>query len=283
VRIRSELNARVDRFAAEYSKSVADARRAVGYSFAGFVMCSVVGTAFTPVFLGCAVAAVAFVTNAGGPRIRGLRRSALLPSKSWVMQRAAEAANEVTDREVASLGHSAELASIVELVLRESTLDHSESQVARRITVAFFLLGYVPLQYSASERTLVFSDGDERVLVRFRHRDGVAVNVTVPQKLAELMRTSGVKRSYLFCSPGLSGNAATFAAEHGIHAYTIETMNTWIEDTLAADYAGPDGDILAHLDTLKSFMAGLSRALPEPSRVTRTSSSPRRRRRTRWW
>lgn len=281
-KIRAEVGARAQKFAAEYSRSVAGARRTVGYSFAGFVACSLLGIAFKPAFLGSVVAAFSFAANLGGPRIRGEKRVTFLPSRRWTTQKATEAATEVTQREVVGLErYFADLASMVELVLRDSTFDDSESQVARRITVAFFLLGYMPLQYSGAERTLVFSGGDEQILVRFRHREGAAVNVTIPQKLESLMRSRGVTRGYLFCSPGLSGNAASFAAEHNIRAYTIETMNSWIDETLSADYGGPEGDILAHIDTLKAFIAGLSRTLPEHSRAS--AVRPRRRWRRRYW
>ncbi|MFY3743312.1 hypothetical protein ACOQFB_05345 [Anaeromyxobacter sp. Red801] len=254
----------------------------MAYSFAGFVCCSAAGFVFKPAFLGSVVAALSFVGHLPGPGVRGERRFVLLPSSGWARRKAEESAHESTERDVVGLErYFADLASFVDLVMRDSTFDDSESQVARRITVAFFLLGYVPLRYSGVERTLEFSDGDDRILVRFRHREGAAVNVTIPQMLAATMRHSGVSRGYLFCSPGLSGNAAAFAAEHNIRAYTIESMNEWIDRTLAADYAGPGGDILAHLDALKTFLGGLSRVLPE-HRTSHRSRGPRRRH-SRWW
>jgi hypothetical protein len=280
-RIRAEVHARAQKIAAEYFRAVGEARRNLAYSFAGFAACSLLGVLFRPALLGSAIAGFVFIGTLGGPRIGRHGRSPVLPCTRWAREQANEAAVEATEREVVGLDrYLSDLASLVDLVLRSSTFDDSESQVARRITTAFFLLGYLPVEYSGAERTLVFTDGDERILVRFRHREGAAVNVTIPQKLATLMRHLGIARGYLFCSPGLSGNAATFAAEHNIRAYTIETMNSWIDETLSADYGGPEGDMLAHLDSLKTFLASLSRALPEHSP---RRSEPRRRRRRRYW
>ena len=282
-RIRSEVSSRAAKFATDYARMVADSRRAVGYAVAGFALCSGLGFVFKLAFLGSAAAAFWFVSSVGGPRIRGARRAAFLPSRRWTTRNAEDAAHEEAERAVAGLErYIADLAWMIDLVMRDSTFDDSESQVARRITVAFFLLGYVPVSYSGPERTLEFSGGDERILVRFRHREGAAVNVTIPQKLATTMQSTGVARGFLFCSPGLSGNAAAFAAEHHIHAYTIESMNSWIDQTLDADYGGPEGDILAHLDGLKAFLAGLARVLPEHTHAPSVRSRRRARRRRFW-
>jgi curved DNA-binding protein CbpA len=281
--IREEVSARAAKFAAQHARAVADYRRSAGYAVVGFALCSALGLAFRLAFIGSAVAAFSLISSVGGPRIQGERRPVFLPSRRWATRKAESAAQEETERAVAGLErYIADLASMIELVMRDSTFDDSESQVARRITVAIFLLGYVPVSYSGTERTLEFSAGDERILVRFRHRDGAAVNVTIPQKLATMMSYRGVTRGFLFCSPGLSGNAAAFAAEHRIHAYTIESMNSWIDETLNADYSGPEGDILAHLDGLKTFLAGLARVLPE-HRAPSGQHRRRPRRRRRYW
>jgi len=76
-------------------------------------------------------------------------------------------------------------------------------------------------------------------------------------------------RSFLFCSPGLSGNAENYANTHKVKWYTLETMNHWIEQVLVSDYSGPAGDVLMHLDKLRSFLATLSPAIAARSYKSR--------------
>jgi hypothetical protein len=68
----------------------------------------------------------------------------------------------------------------------------------------------------------------------------------------------------LFCSPGLSGNAAQYATQHGIKWYTLESMNTWIDSILRSDYAGPAGDMLVNLGNLNRFLAGITHKVGRP-------------------
>jgi len=166
----------------------------------------------------------------------------------------------VTDEEKLDR-HFASFASLTELLLRSSSFDDSEEQVARRLTASFFLMGYMPLQYDRENRTLLFSDGDERILIRFRHRTGIATNITYVEKLYSLMMSHGSKRGYVFCSPGLTDNATHYASNHNIKGYKLEAMNIWINQVLSSDYSGPLGDILSHLDKLRSFIADISPVL----------------------
>lgn len=154
--------------------------------------------------------------------------------------------------------HFSSLASLAELLLRSSTYDDSEEQVARRITAAFFLMGYMPLQYDNENRTILFTDGEEKILVRFRHRAGLATNITYVEKLVSLMSRYGATQGFLFCSPGLSGNAANYANSHKVKWYMLETMNPWIDQVLVSDYSGPSGNVLMNLDKLRSFIASFS-------------------------
>ncbi len=162
--------------------------------------------------------------------------------------------------------HFASLANLTELLLRSSTFDDSEEQVARRLTASFFLMGYVPLQYDRENRTLLFSDGEEKILIRFRHRSGIATNITYVKKLVSLMMIHGATTGYIFCSPGLSGNAASYANTHGVKWYKLEPMNNWINQVLSSNYSGPSGDILSYLDKLRSFIADISPVLPGRNR-----------------
>jgi len=161
--------------------------------------------------------------------------------------------------------YSSILASITDLLLRSSSFDDSEEQVARRLTAAFFLMGYIPYSYDRENRILVFYAGDEKVVVRFRHRSGISTNITFVEKLVERMQIRGTDRGFLFCSPGLTGNAATYANSHSIKWYTLETMNLWIEQVFSSNYTGPSGNVLSHLDNLSSFLSSISLVLTAKS------------------
>ena len=180
------------------------------------------------------------------------------------------AAKDCHDRAAAFDRYNCDLASIVQLTTRASSFDDSEIQVARRLTAALFLSGYNPSYYDSKNRTILFSDQDEKLLVRFRHRSGAAVNVAYVDKLCELMRFHHVSNGLLFCSPGLSGNAARLAARQRIKSYTLESMNQWIDEILRSDRVGPTGDVLASIDILGKFLSGIA------PRVNRWSGRRRR-------
>jgi hypothetical protein len=277
----ADLQSRSDHLAGEFRQRMRAARIGLAYRFAVFVFAAcVLGATKIPwLWLGVALSGLAYLGKLSGPRIQGRNRPPLSFGETWLAEAAnAQAADECSRRAAGFQRYQSELASIAELVLRPSTFDDSESQVARRITTAFFVLGYLPVGYSASDRTLLLAAGDEQVLVRFRHRSGAAVNISYVEKLVAAMRGNRIKRGYLFCSPGLSGNAARFAEENNVRWYTIETMSQWIDDALTADYDGPEGDILKNIDTLGSFLGQLSNALPSHA----GSARPRRRRWRRW-
>lgn len=158
--------------------------------------------------------------------------------------------------------HFSLLSDLGVLLTRPSTLDESEEQVARRLVTAFFVMGYAPTQSDMTQRMLSFTDGEQIILVRFRHREGASINVKYVEKLVSSMRMAGATRGYIFCSPGLSGNAARFADSQGIKWYTLETMNEWIQGIIASDYEGPAGDLLALLNKLQQFIGSLARTLP---------------------
>ncbi len=276
--IRNSFQTRVDKIASDIRERLASARRTLGYSFIIALVCTVIGTEIKPMLIGSILGTIWFLANAAGPTINGRRRSPFEPGRSWIKDEARRKATTECESEIAGLGrYESELASIIELVLRESTFDDSESQVARRITTAFFLLGYLPLEYSATDRLLAFNDGDEPVLVRFRHRSGPPLSVNYVQKLVDAMRVHHVSRGYVFCSPGLSGNAKSLADANNVRCYTLETMSHWIDEVLDGDYGGPTGDILKHIDALTAFLRKLSNVLPG-----RSPRSRRRRRRRRW-
>jgi len=150
------------------------------------------------------------------------------------------------------------LASISQLLSRPSTIDDSEEQVARRLTVSFFLMGYIPVLYDRQSRTLTFTDADEIIMARFRHRIGRPTNVTYVEKLVGLMTKQGISRGFLFCSSGLSENADNYARQNKVTWYQLESMNEWIDQVLLSNYSGPSGEVLDSLDNLQKFVGHIS-------------------------
>lgn len=150
------------------------------------------------------------------------------------------------------------LASISELVGRSSSFADSEDHVARRITAALFVMGYQPLQYDRQSRILVFTEGQERLVVRYRHRSGVATNVAYVERMVDAMGRHGAATGLLFCTPGLSGNGADVANKHGVKWYTLERMNEWIDEVSLGEYEGPAGDLFEHRDLFTRFIQSIS-------------------------
>lgn len=161
------------------------------------------------------------------------------------------------------LGH---VAALGQLAGRSSTLDDSEEHIARRITAALFLMGYIPTQYDRQSRVLVFVDGDEKLIVRFRHRSGIPTNISYVERMVSAMNVFGARKGLLFCTPGLSDNAALLAERSGIKSYSLSRMNDWISSVLISRYAGPPGDIFSSLDILMRFIAQVATPLPLYSR-----------------
>lgn len=168
----------------------------------------------------------------------------------------AKAYCEGKERDVDSLMHS--LASLAELLLKPINYDDSEEQVARRLTAAFYIMGYMPIAYHQQSRFIVVSDGDEKILIRYRHRIGQAVNITYARDTYGYMKMTGASKAFLFSSPGLSGNALEYSSAHGIKGYSMEEMNEWINGAIVSEYSGPNGDIFETLGDLKSFIARIS-------------------------
>src|SRR5262245_51098488 len=150
------------------------------------------------------------------------------------------------------------LAFISQLLSRPSTIDDSEEQVARRLTVSFFLMGYIPLLFDRQSRTLTFSDGNEIIMARFRHRNGRPTNITYVEKLVGLMTNQGINRGFLFCSSGLSENANNYARKNNVIWHQLESMNEWIDQVLLSNYSGPSGEVLDSLDNLQTFIGFIS-------------------------
>jgi len=212
------------------------------------------------VWIGAGIAWFSFAAVATGVQI-GPRR-VRFSDASWRQTVRQIAADVVTasakEAESESERHIGSVASITEILTRLSTFEDTEDQVARRIACTLFLMGYMPLTYERQNRLLVFTDGHERLVVRYRHRTGPPTNVTYVQRMIDAMVRHSALKGLLFCTPGLSGNGAATASAHHINSYSLEDMNNWITQTLQADYAGPSGDIFSSLDQLQKFLGTIS-------------------------
>ncbi|CAN5224154.1 hypothetical protein BH10PSE10_BH10PSE10_07120 [soil metagenome] len=167
-------------------------------------------------------------------------------------------AKESHDRSSAFDRYTSDLAALVDLTTRPSSFDDSEIQIVRRLAATLFLTGFSVSHYDNENRIILFADQDEKLLVRFRHRSGAATNTAYVDKMHELMSIYQTSNAILFCSPGLSDNAAKLAKQKNIKWYTLESMNSWIDQILSSDHAGPTGDIFTKLDELRNFLSGVA-------------------------
>ena len=261
-KIWQDLNNRTERNENDFKQKYSAKRQEVvliflgGFALGGIALI----TEYSVLWLGVAYLGRILISRLGGIQIAN-RNFPIFDTNvaDKIRQYAQEVAKESCSKDVNNLEkHFSTLASLTELLLRPSTFDDSEEQVARRLTAAFFLMGYTPIQYDRENRTLLFTDGDEKIIVRFRHRSGNSTNITFVEKLVAIMWKQGAAKGFLFCSPGLSGNAANYASAHKVKWYTLETMNTWINQVLVSEYDGPSGNVLANLDKLQRFLATIS-------------------------
>lgn len=288
-RVQSEIDVRAQQMRArrseavatregQYERKVADARA----TRTMFLWAALLVTALAAVFSTSGatwpwiVSAAMWLVFANSSSGVHLGRARVSPTDSRWRDKARAAAEADVDAENSTLlnalrQHLTSVASLQELLQRSSGFDDSEEQVARRIAGTLFLMGYRPTSFDREGRMLSFTDGEESILVRYRHRAGIATNVTYVRRMVEAMRARGVTRGYLFCTPGLSGNGAELARANRIKWYALETMNSWITQTYQASYDGPKGDILSHLPGLMTFLAQIS--IP----ISQSTSRPYRR------
>jgi hypothetical protein len=154
------------------------------------------------------------------------------------------------------------ISEICEISGRNTTYDSSEEQTARRIAITFFFMGYIPKTYIENTRMFKLSDGSNNIAIRFRHRRGAPTNIAYVRRMVEEMNYFKAYRGFLFCTPGLSGNAKIFAKNNKVTWYSLESMNEWIENVNKAGYEGPQGDVFVHLDNLVIFLRNISLLLP---------------------
>lgn len=223
---------------------------------------------FPILWIGVIVFAYLLVSALSGASIEGKTFSPFRPGAYEALrEHARNRARESCSTDVSKLDrHYQSLASLSELLLRSSTFDDSEEQVARRLAAAFFLMGYMPESYDRDARMLIFTDGDQRIAVRFRHRTGAATNIAYVKRLVRLMSMYRAPMGFLFCTPGLSANGSRYAAQNRVKWYSLEKMNSWIDEVLRSDYAGPKGNVLSNLDRLQGFIRSIAKPIPRRTR-----------------
>lgn len=261
-KIWEDLNNRSRKNENDFKQKLSNKRKETAVIFTCTFILSALAIEYPGLWIGVVLLGSWVISRLNGIQIANHRFSMLKILPNELKQHAHQEAKESCNKEATKLErHFSSLASLSELLLRSSTFDDSEEQIARRLTASFFLMGYTPLQFDRQNRTLLFTDEEEKLLVRFRHRTGNATNIAYVEKLASLMLGNGANRGFLFCSPGLSVNAENYANAKKIKWYTLETMNQWINEVLVSDYNGPAGNALRNLDTLINFLATISHSL----------------------
>lgn len=154
------------------------------------------------------------------------------------------------------------VSQICDIAGKNITFDSSEEQTARRIATTFFFMGYTPKLYIDNARMFIMSDGAENIVIRFRHRRGEPTNISYVRRMAEIMAEMNAYKGFLFCTPGLSENAKDFSRHKNITWYSLEDMNSWINNVNKYGYDGPKGDIQKHLENVIKFLRNISIALP---------------------
>src|SRR5262249_20506361 len=228
-KIWQDLKNRAQKNEVDFLKQYASQRRNATRTFIGLITVSVLAL-LHPVFWVGVFTLGFFCLSTMVPVRIGDRTFSIfhLNASHNLLGHAYEMAKQSCVRDMNKVGaYLSSLAFISQLLLRPSTLDNSEEHVARRLTASFFLMGYIPLLFDRKYRTLTFTDGDEKIIVRFRHRDGRPINISYVEKLVELMAKEQIKRGFLFCSPGLSENADHYARQKNITWYQLESMNEW--------------------------------------------------------
>ena len=253
----------------KYEKLFTDSKKLIVFQFLGLIISTILAfsSQLIILYLITLFCAWGIFNKLNGISIEG-RTFSIFDSSALkkIQDHAKQSAKNSCESDVKNLdSYLGGLASLSELLIRSSNFDDSEEQVARRLTAAFFIMGYSPVEYYIDGRILVFTDGEEKIVVRFRHRMGQALNITYVEKLVSFMKFSKASKGFIFCSPGLSGNAALYAYKCGVKAYSLEEMNIWIENVLTSNYSGPPGKIIDNIEKLKSFFSKFSFRVSGPS------------------
>lgn len=291
-RVRKSIDLEIDKLKAkhpenvrnkftQYQRQFENAKRSRLWRFGIFACLTLLALSANNKFSALAWIASIVAGIACIPVIRRTRISSRFISfydSSW-QQRIQAIASEEMDaenirREAGLHEYKGKVGSLGEMVSRPSSFDESEEQIARRIAIAMFLMGYVPEKNDRQTRILVFTSGEERILVRFRHRAGMAINISYVERMIAAMQIYRCTRGFLFCTPGLSANGELLARKQGITWYSLKTMNEWVASVLDSNYAGPRGEILGLLDELMVFLGQISAPLSYQGRGWKRRRSP---------
>lgn len=265
VRIWNTVSDRKSAKAEELQRQFATAQRAF-YWTAGIAVASLLLAGPLPIFwVGVVGGGLAALSSLGGVDIAGRKFSVFGMDRQALADHAEKLVRKQCELEVGALEQrNAEFAQILDILTRPSSQHDDEIHVARRISAALFVMGYAPVFYDSENRMMVFAGGEEKLVARFRYRDGASVNVSYVEKLHMFARAHGAKHALLFCSPDLSENAASYAKRHGITLYSLERMNAWIGDVSRSNYTGPKGDILEQMPRLSRFLSGVAPKVSRP-------------------
>src|SRR5215813_433718 len=244
-------------------------RRAL-ITFVALVAVSVLALQYSELWVGAFVLACICLSTLAPIKIGNRGFSVIDPGSVYKLQ---EHAYELAKQSCAAdmkkvQSYISSLASLSQILFRPSTLDDSEEHVARRLTVSFFLMGYIPVLFDSQYKTITLSDGDEMIMARFSHRAGRPIDITCVESLVGLMGEQGISCGFLFCSSGLSGDADDYAREKNVVWHQLESMNEWIDQVLVSGYSGPTGEVLASIDNLQKFIGHISHEFTERSRTT---------------
>ena len=244
-------------------------RRAI-LTFIALVAVSVLALQYSEFWAGAFVLACLCLSTLAPIKIENRSFSVIDPSAVYKLQ---EHAYELAKISCAADMKKVEsyistLALLSQILFRPSTLDDSEEHIARRLTVSFFLMGYIPVLFDSQLRTLTFSDGGEMIMARFNQRARRPIDITYVEMLVRIMTEQGISRGFLFCSSGLSGDADEYAREKRVVWRQLESMNEWIDQVLVSGYSGPAGEVLASIDYLQKFIGHISHEFTEHSRTT---------------
>lgn len=242
----------------EYRQALNRARREAALLLLGLTVTAGASRSFPPLAAVAGALAWPLALRCYGVRIGERRVSALDPGADAVCRDGARRHAAATCvRDAACLDvHFAALDELERLALTPTGPGDPETQVVRRLSLAFFLLGCLPRAYDPDDGLLFVSYGADRLLVRLRHRSGPALGPAFVQKTARLCTRHKAQTAYLFSTPGLSARAIAAAEAAEIRWFDREGMNAWIP-SLWRTAAGPPGDLLEHLIGLQPLLRAL--------------------------
>ena len=255
-----DLEKRTSAYEAEFKKEFNQLKKSIAYKFIGIMACSLIAGNEPILWLIAVGLGWSLLPDLAGIDIREKKFFFFDPQAQEKLRAHAHFKASEKCRSDSNIldKYSASLDSFSELIIRSSSFDDSEEQVARRLTVSMFLIGYKPVHYNNRDRTILFRDGEEKILVRFRHRTGSATNISYVRTLVSLMKAHNISNGLLFCSPGLSGQAKKYADQNSVKSYSLESMNEWINQILGSSYDGPEGEAFSNLHELRKFLRQIS-------------------------